>query len=243
VSARHLAVLALAAGAIAACTTVDVEKVPLCAPVGSLQPPPAAGACDESAIAGYTLALSELIVKPASQALVRVEFDGQARVRSLCVDEGVGNHAFHARREIAPKLDAILARAPGPRCLAHKRLDLNRYESKLAEIEEAKRWCGVVLGDRMTALQSCSKFRSDWILYERVGATQPYLFLRSEAEQPSNVPAGDTIGVCQRTAWGFEAQSDCILAAGYELLTSPEFERLTEPRCTGEEGQCTDDGS
>jgi len=26
-------------------------------------------------------------------------------------------------------------------------------------------------------------------------------------------------------------------------LMSPEYELLTEPRCTGEEGQCTDDGS
>ena len=50
---------------------------------------------------------------------VRIEFDGGSRVRSLCVDQGVRNHAFHARRDIAPKLDAILARAPGPRCLAH----------------------------------------------------------------------------------------------------------------------------
>ncbi|TMA33363.1 MAG: hypothetical protein E6J87_10300 [Deltaproteobacteria bacterium] len=242
-SARHLAVLALAAGAIAACTTVDVEKVPLCAPVGSLQPLPADGACDEGELAGYASAISELVVKPMSQALVRIEFDGGSRVRSLCVDQGVRNHAFHARRDIAPKLDAILARAPGPRCLAHKRIDLNRYQAKRAEIDEAERWCGVVVGERMTALQSCWKFSSDWILYDRVGTTLPYLYVKKDgAAEASDVQPGDTIGRCERTKWGFEAQSECILDAGYELLMSPEYELLTEPRCTGE-GQCPDDGS
>ncbi|HKA16565.1 MAG TPA: hypothetical protein VKH41_16200 [Myxococcota bacterium] len=242
-SAWRNALLAVAGAALAACATVDIEKVPLCAPEASLQPLPAPGACDEGALAGYASALSEMLVKPMSQALVRVEFDGGTRVRSVCVDQGVGNHAWHARSEIAPKLDAIRDRAPGPQCLARRRLDLNRYRAKLAEIEEARRWCGVYVGGRMTALQECPKFRSDWILYDRPGAGSQYLYLRRDDAATADASAGHTVGRCERTAWGFEAQNECLQAAGYELLPSAEFERMTGPGCTGEGPPCADDGS
>jgi hypothetical protein len=46
----------------------------------------------------------------------------------------------------------------------------------------------------------------------------------------SGVPASDTLRRCGRTEWGFEAQSECIRAAGFDLLISPEFELLAPPR-------------
>lgn len=221
--------LALGVGGMLACASVDVEPVPLCAPVASLQPLLAEGACEESALAEYASALSEQVVRPTSQALVRVEFDEAARVRSVCVDAGVGIHAWHARRDLAPKLDAIRGMPPGPACLSHRRFDFNRYQSKLAEIEEARRWCSVVAGYRMTALQPCPKFASDWILYDRMGSTRPYLYLKRDGSEPADVPASDTLRRCERTEWGFEAQSECVLAAGFQLLISPAFEMLAAP--------------
>jgi hypothetical protein len=73
----------------------------------------------------------------------------------------------------------------------------------------------------MKALASCPKFESDWILYDRVGVMRPYLYVKSESA-PSTASASETLSRCGRTAWGFDEQSECIQAAGFELLTPPE---------------------
>ncbi len=223
--------LAVGLAALAGCATVeaDPERVPLCGLAANLQPLLAEGACDEPELGEYATALSQRLLRPISQALVRVEFDPSSRVRSVCVAEGVGSHAWHARLNLAPKLDAIFDRPPGPACLAGKRFDFNRYQSKYVEIQEALRWCDAVVAHRMEALRRCPKFPSDWILYNRIGFNWPYLYLRPEGSDPSVAPASDTLRRCDRTEWGFEAQSACILADGFQLLVSPEFEMLARP--------------
>ena len=62
----------------------------------------------------------------------------------------------------------------------------------------------------------------------------------------ANVTTGKTASTYDPSAAVTRGQMATFVAraldAGYELLMSPEYERLTEPRCTGE-GQCPDDGS
>ena len=110
----------------------------------------------------------------------------------------------------------------GPSCVAGKRIDLNRYEATVAEARYARNWCGVVATDRMKALAPCSQFASDWILYDRVGVTRPYVFFASEDALANGVRADQTVARCERAGKGFEAQSACIQADGFDLLTPPE---------------------
>ncbi len=180
-----------------------------------------AAACDESELSEYTDALSEQIVGRNTRSLVRVGFDEQARVISVCVDERVGRDAWNARRRVAENLVEMGTIPSGPACVAGKRIDLNLYEAKLAEAKDAQAMCGAVISDRMKAIGSCAKFESDWILYDRVGVMRPYLYVKSEIAQPVD-SARDTLTRCGRTESGFEDQSACIIADGYELITPPE---------------------
>jgi hypothetical protein len=227
---RRSGAIVLAVGALLACRTVDVDiaRIPLCGSVESLPPLVAEGECEEGVLAGYLTQLREQAVAPGSQALVRVELDESSRVRSACVDEGVGVHAWHARLHLARNLDALESLPPGPECVARKRIDLNRYQSKLAEIEEAERWCDYEVGDRMAALEHCQKFPSDWILYHRTGYDWPYLYLKRDGSKSTD-PASFTASECGRKNLNFEEVSACILADGFQLLPSPEYELLAQP--------------
>lgn len=182
----------------------------------------ASAACDERELAIYTEALSDRIVPPSSRALVRIEYDDRARVRSMCVDDHTGRDVWSARRDVAEQLVAMGAIPDGPRCAAGKRIDLNRYEAKLAETRSAQGWCGTVISGRMKALQPCKKYSSDWIVYDRVGRGRPYLYVQAEGAPIAAAPASETLSRCARKARGFEKQSACIQAAGFELLTPPQ---------------------
>jgi hypothetical protein len=193
-----------------------------CSAVESLAPAVDAGTCDERELAEYTDALADRIVARNSRALVRVEYDDQSHVRAMCVDDRTGRDVWNARRHAAEELVAMGTIPDGPRCLAGRRVDLNRYAAKLAEVRAAELACGSVMGSRrMKALGSCQKYPSDWIVYDRIGSTRPYLFLKSEGAPVSTASAADTLRRCSRTAWGFEEQSACIQADGFELLTPP----------------------
>lgn len=194
----------------------EVVTVPAC-PAGPSSPP-AADACDPAELASYTEKLTDWIAEENDQALVRVEFDQASRVRAVCVDVETGSAVGKARREIAEKLVEMRAIPPGPQCAAGRRIELNRYSAKLAEAKLALGRCGVVSGRRMKALQPCSDYDSDWILYDRIGVTRPYLFVKSEG---ARALASETLVHCERTARSYEAQSACIEAAGFELLTPP----------------------
>jgi hypothetical protein len=196
----------------------DVVTVPTCPGPESRQPVADAAVCDERELAEYTADLTDRIMEPDSRALVRVEFDRTARVRSVCVDEHTGDRAWNTGREIAEKLVEMHTIPPGPQCVAGKRIDLNLYEAKLAETKNAEAKCGLVVGKRMKALRPCKQFDSDWILYDRIGSTRPYLYVRLE-----NVPASadQTLRQCERATHGFEDQSECIQADGFELVTPP----------------------
>jgi hypothetical protein len=199
----------------------DTVTVPACPPVAQSQPAADASTCDARALAEYSEALQERILGRSSRALVRVEFDDRAQVRAVCVDERTGRDNGQARRTVAEKLVELGTPPVGPSCVAGRRIDLNRYEAKLAETKNARSSCSVIGNQRMKALQRCEKYPSDWILYDRVGSTRPYLYVKSEDAEPS-VTASATLSRCARTEHGFDDQSKCIQSDGFELLTPPE---------------------
>jgi hypothetical protein len=203
----------------AALAKSDVVTVPPCREARSPAPVATAPACDESELSDYTEALSERMLSRGSRALVRVEFDEQSRVRSVCVDEQSGRATWDTRRLIAERLGEARTLPAGPRCVAGKRVDLNRYAAKLAETRFARGRCGSVSSDRMKAPLPCKDFDSDWILYDRIGA-EPYLYVRSPVAEVAGVQASDTLRRCGRKAHGFEEQSACIQSEGFELLRS-----------------------
>jgi hypothetical protein len=206
---------------LAACVTDDAVSVRSCPPLEASPPPADPALCEGRELADYTAELSDQIVVRNTRSLIRVGFDEAARVRSVCVDERVGRHAWNARRDVAEQLVEMGEIPPGPACVAGKRIDLNRYEAKLAEAKEAQGWCSTVVGGRMKAIGSCAKYDSDWILYDRVGVMRPYLYVKSEVALPTQ-SASETLSRCVRTEWGFKRQSDCIQADGFELLKPPE---------------------
>jgi hypothetical protein len=108
---------------------------------------------------------------------------------------------------------------PGRAALAGKRIDLNRYEAKLAETGPRAAHCGARHLDRMKALRPCKRFDSDWIRL-RPGRRDAALSLPEDGGGGgSEVPASETLMRCGRTARGFEAQSECIQSDGFEMLT------------------------
>jgi hypothetical protein len=205
-------------GAMLACASDRDRQASVPACPGVAASPPAEEACDPAELAAYTSELSDWIAEENDQALVRIEFDDASRVRSVCVDEKTGSAVGKARREIAAKLLERGSLPTGPQCVAGRRIELNRYEAKLAEVKRAQGRCSVVLGQRMKALRHCDEFAPDWILYDRVGVTRPYLYVQTD---PARASAGETLVRCERAARGFEEQSACIEADGFELLTPP----------------------
>lgn len=151
-----------------------------------------------------------------SRALVRVEFDETARVRSVCVETPNPSDAWLARRHLAAQSDAIAKLPPGPPCLVGMRLDLNRYEATLAEIAYYQALCPAFAGNE------CMEDHGDWITRNRIGWARPFLFVAPEIENPPDLDASDTVSRCWRKAkHPFEPQAACIQAEGWEMLLPP----------------------
>ena len=103
-----------------ACASPDAGRVPLCGSHASLAPLPAAQSCDARELAEFSAGLEKRLGERASRALVRVEFDGAAAVRSVCVEDAPGYGRDGARRAVAENLDALLASPPGPTTVLRK---------------------------------------------------------------------------------------------------------------------------
>jgi hypothetical protein len=202
------------------CASPDEARIPECH--GARQPLADAQVCDERELSRYTAELSDRILEPTTRALIRVEFDDTSRVRGMCVDQHTGHDTWTAERHVAQKLVEMKTIPSGPACVAGRRIDLNRYEAKLAEARYAQYWCGLVTGDHMKALAPCAKFKSDWILYDRTGSTRPIVFLASDDALANGARAGETLSRCGRTTKGFEDRSACIQSEGFELLEPPD---------------------
>jgi hypothetical protein len=199
------------------CASIDIEKIPTCEPLASLQPLPDVRSCDVQELAEYASVLRKKAIAPASRALVRAEFDETSRVRAVCVEAAVARDAWSQRRHLAKQFEEIANLDPGPGCLAGKRLDLNRYEATLAEIGNAARLCAGQMGPR----DQCMAQHGDWIVRDRVGWTRPFLYVRPKRTDPPKLSVIETASRCARSSQGFESESECIQAEGFEMLFPP----------------------
>ena len=215
--ARTFLQLAFAMSWLAACASVDVDTIPICGPVASLQPLPDVRSCDEIELRQYVLMLREKAIARASRALVRVEFDETSRVRAVCTEAAVRRDEWSQRKHLAEQSNAIASLPPGPSCLAGRRADLNRYEATLAEIGRAAKLCGGQAGH----VEQCMAQHGNWIVRNRVGWNRPFLYVTPEVANPPELSALDTARRCMRTSAEFESESECIQAEGFEMLTPP----------------------
>jgi len=227
-----------------ACASPDAGRVPLCGSHASLAPLPAAQSCDARELAEFSAGLEKRLGERADRALVRVEFDGAAAVRSVCAEDAPGYGRDGARRAVAENLDALLASPPGPTCLADKRLDLNRYEAAWAEIHERETRCGEqtrvtretqgspttvrnaivpgAYGVYEREYERCLDYEADWIALDAPGSNRPAIFVKPEVPDPPGASVYDTRSRCLRQSRVFEKQAECIEAEGFERLEPPK---------------------
>jgi hypothetical protein len=210
------------------------EDVPLCGPLASLAPVPEAKSCGTQELEPFRAALMERIGADR-RALVRVELDDAAKVATLCVADGPGYGASSARRAIAEHLGAIRA-VPGPKCAAGRRVDLNRYEAKIVEVDQAKSQCQQQVRTSIQTqpgyfdplrrvhereFENCMKDKADWIELDAPGTTRPWLYVKPEVPDPPGPPAYETTSRCFRTSRVFEKRVACIESDGWERLEPP----------------------
>jgi len=214
--------------AFCGCASVsgDTEKVPLCGPLQTLAPLP--DHCEPGELDAFTEALSREI-PPSSRAVVRVSLDDTSKVRGVCVGpgpkSGSWSSSWTARNGVAQNLDPILALPPGPACAAGKRLDLNRYGAKLAEIQDREARCQqqveisaqnqtTTVGNQLYAreFEQCMRYQADWIVLGGV------IYVKPEIPNPPGPSASDTASRCTRKSWGFDETAECIESDGWERL-------------------------
>jgi hypothetical protein len=200
---------------------------------------PLAQECEPGELAEYEASLADRIVPHAGRALVRVALDDEARVDAICVAEGPGYGPGRARRALGERLDEIRALAPGPACLAGKRIDLNRYEAVEARMRAQETRCReqtrvtreshgpTPMRDRTAPgaygvyereYERCMEYDADWIALDQPGSTRPALWARPEVPGPPGPDAHDTTRRCWRLSRVFEKRVACIEADGWERL-------------------------
>jgi hypothetical protein len=234
--------LAVAAAPLCGCASpdADTQRVALCGPLEAQAELPAT--CAPGELDEFSKAVADHVERHARSALVRVTLDEASRVRALCVEDGPGYGPGTARRELAAHVDAILALPPGPTCAAGKRLDLNRYEAKWAEVRERETRCGeqtrvtrethgpTVVRDRTVAgeygvydreVERCMEYEADWIVLDAPGSTRPWIYVKPEVPDPPGPSAYDTASRCTRRSNLVEKQAACIESEGWERLTPP----------------------
>ena len=241
---RWLGLLGFAIGFLG-CASSDSARapevsVPQCGPLETLAPRPESCAAGE--LEPFSKALAAAVPVPAHGALVRVELDDAARVRAVCVETGPGYGPGRARRALAEHLDAIHALAPGPACAAGKRIDLNRYEAKWAQVHELETRCSeqtritrethgpTAVRERTVPgayglyereYERCMDYQSDWIALDAPGSTRPAIWVRPEIPNPPASDAYETATRCKRLSQVFEKRAACIEADGWERLEPP----------------------
>ena len=151
-----------------------------------------------------------------------------SKAQNACAGGPSAATETRARLAIAGHLGEIMNHAPGPACLARKRLDLNRQQSKLAEIKNVERTCSeaarhssemqLSMDLRINAIRQSRELarNADWVLIEQPGQT--LLFVKPDVSDPSDARAADTGIRCSRSANDLDAQIACIEQDGFELV-------------------------
>lgn len=210
---------------LVACAT-NAPKLPHCARLEELQALPARQTCDETVYGEFEEQLAEVIVGDAGALLVRVEFDTEARVESACAKRASLPGDWVRRQALADLVERARQLGPGPRCLAGRRLDFNRYEAKRHEIEYAQRRCSDQVRRGMSVnqhgffrqFQNCMQSVADWIVLDAWGSTRPVIFARPEVPEEETPRAVETANRCQRITETPESRIACIESDGWERL-------------------------
>jgi len=199
--------------------------LPVCASIEQLEPPPDSKICEAPELDALRSDLSRIVEPEAGSLLVRVEFDETSKASKVCAD-GRSAADAQARMALAGQLGEIMKHAPGPACLAGRRLDLNRRRSTLAEIERVEESCSEEMRHSTEAMFSvdlttgtnrqyadCIARNADWVLIERSGQT--LLFVKPDGAEAPPARAADTASRCSRD---LDAQIACIEQDGFELV-------------------------
>ncbi len=229
-----------AVGLACASPAHEAGPVPLCGPLESL--PPLPGSCVAGELDAFSATLSDRLTEAAGRSLVRVELDEAASVRSVCIEEAPGYTSAAARR-VGQDLDALRALPPGPACAAGRRLDLNRYEAKWAEVHDREVRCqeqtrvtrethgetivrnrtaGGAYGVYEREYEQCLEYDADWIVLDAPGSTRPWIYVKPEIPDPPGPRASDTRSRCLRKSRVFEKRAACIESEGWERLEPPK---------------------
>jgi hypothetical protein len=231
--------LALALGAWLGCASggPDAAPAPTCGLLETLAP--LAQECEPGELAAFSAALAEPLGSAAGGALVRVELDDAAAVRSVCVEKATG-YASGAARRVGERLVALRSVPPGPDCVAGGRIDLNRYEAAEAKMRAQQTRCHeqtrvtrethgpTPMRDRTAPgaygvyereFERCMEYEADWIALDQPGSTRPALWAKPEVANPPGPDASETTSRCWRLSRVFEKRAACIEADGWERLT------------------------
>lgn len=213
-----------------ACASTGSERLPACPHLARLNPLPEPAACDAGELAAYRKPLDDWIESEAGPLLVRVDFDDASKPASACADPDEWRGHTRARKALGARLPELLSTPPGPGCLAGRRLDFNRLQSKLAEIEAAERECQTQAGEETEGAQGgdpeelmrqafgrCMESRSNWIILGESGRIV-LLFAKPEILDPPTVRPDETAARCQGQRRSAASLIACIEEDGWERL-------------------------
>ena len=189
----RLALLLVFAVCCAAPTPYSVER---CPDLRRLPPRPDDVCAADAESVAFQDRLTALLTSTAGRLALRVTLDANSRVASVCAEGTArGMEGARSRRLVSANLGDVYALAPGPACLANRRIDLDRRQALLVQIDRTEVQCrgemrssggALVVGDQgynpsaargdATALErrlspnACIGARIAWLFAEQRGS-------------------------------------------------------------------------
>jgi len=134
--------LRLAALLALACASPSPYSVERCPSLRSLPPRPTDECAADPESVAYQDRLTALLTSASGPLALRAVLDERSRVASICAEGTArGMENARARRFLSANLGDVWALAPGPSCLAGRRLDLDRRHALLVRIERTEAQC------------------------------------------------------------------------------------------------------
>ena len=122
-----------AAGLWVACS--GQEALPVCSGDTRAIARPDTACLESPAGAAFRRGLAERVEPAAGGTRVHVLLGPQAGVARVCADRSPGSSGFSERLRLAEPAGGLRGAAPGPGCMAERRLELNRFGARLGEID------------------------------------------------------------------------------------------------------------
>jgi hypothetical protein len=183
-----------------------MPELPECGSDSDARPLPTAECLTLPEVTSFKDALSDLIAPDAGPLLVRVQFGNQSSIQAVCTARTAVKGAWRARSRLASNLASVYRMPAGPACLAETRLDLNRLEARLAEIDATTAKCARDATARLqsdedlnipagvahdnagrvfrTCLERDQKRRKEIWVFAPLSSTPRYIFLQTDRSAP-----------------------------------------------------------